>query len=903
MSFISVYEIIDIKDKKYTEDVMDREKRDINKKPQKKKRGNKKKLRITLGIIAAVLVIAFTAALTWFMNSFDFEPDMSEYTLSALTKQTKLFYYDSDNRDESEPLALAYDEKLFSGQNSIILSYDNFPEDLVNAFVSIEDKRFYTHKGIDFRRTVGAVANYFFGSGSFGGSTITQQVVKNVTGDSRRNISRKVQEMISAREIEKRLTKKQILELYLNLVNMAHGNTGVGAAAKYYFSKSPAELTLAECASIAAITSSPAKLDPENNPENNAARRNMILGLMLEQGYIDQNEYYDAISEQTSLKICRNEDSSIINSWYVDMAVDDIITDLSAKYGWSYSESSKKVYSGGLNIYLAIDPKIQNILEKYYLDSSNFPVHDDGTTAESAAIVIDPENGDILGVVGARGEKSANRILNLASKALRPTGSVIKPLSVYAPALDKNIITYASVYDDTPVRFIQTSASRYRAWPHNADYTYRGLTNINYALRYSTNTVAVKVLGELGTDESFDFLYNKLNMKSLIDKTDKAGNSDRQASALALGQMCYGVTLREVTAAYSIFPSGGYYNGYRSYYKVTDSDGNVLLSKDSPHTRAIGSDTACIMTEMLKNVVSNGTAHNITIDSYVDCAAKTGTTQNDCDKWMIGYTPYYICGVWYGYEYPRTLTGLRSNPCVGIWDDLMDEAHSKYKTDENIRRFEIDSNVVKAEYCVDSGKLMTSACLEDPRGDRSQVGYFKKNTVPVKCCDRHISVAYDTVHGGVATYECDPRNIDYVGLLYVERSFPTQIYITDAQYTWRPTLPQNYSAEGGYAFFSNELKSGEYAGISSVDVQYNRGCDCHGAYEAPENESGQNDTDDADNIESKPPDSEEIADHDNTRQPPETEYHESHGNDIFGNDDDFFGFYRKYEKYRRYTEP
>lgn len=777
--------------------------------------------------------IAVIGGAIWVDKSFEKVPDVSKFSSEALKRNTVLYYYEFEDRLTRKGEARVLDEKIYGGQNCIPVEYSVIPEDLINAFVSIEDKRFYEHHGVDLWRTLGAGLNYVLHpESSYGGSTITQQVVKNITGHSEYSIRRKIQEMIFASALEERLSKEQILELYLNVINLAHGNYGVGGAARYYFSKSVDELTLTECAALAAITSSPSRLEPVNHAEANRARRNMILGLMLEQGYISEERYRKSITEELELRLDDVEAADGINSWYVDMAIDDIISDLCAEYGYTQEEASELVYRGGLNIYLAIDPDIQQSMEKYYLDDGNFPDADGNDRAESSAIIIDSRTGDILGVVGARGEKNGNRVLSHATQALHATGSVIKPLSVYTPALEKNIISYASVYDDTPFNFdkVDRASGDAIGWPKNASNSYRGLTNINYAVKYSTNTVAVKVLADLGLDASFDFLYGSLGMKSLIPSAilaDGTEISDRNYVSLALGQMCYGVTLREITAAYSVLASGGYYNRPRSYFKVTDADGNILLSTVTEPRRVIGSDTACIMTRLLQNVVSSGTARSITLDAFVDCAAKTGTTQNDRDKWTIGYTPYYICGVWYGFNNSADVTEMKRNPAVRIWDGLMTEAHRDYiHGGASAEKFPLDDGVVGAIYCVDSGGLMTEVCGCDPRGDRSQYGYFKVGTQPSSRCNIHVPVRYDSVCGGVAEGRCPIENCNYVGLLRVERSFPINIRVADGQYTCRGVSPGEHSHDPTLPYYSGLYSGGAFSGVSAVERQFNMGCPC-----------------------------------------------------------------------------
>ena len=662
-----------------------------------------------------------------------------------------------------------------------------------------------------------------------------------MTDEDDYSFQRKIQEIFWALDLETKMDKTEILGMYLNIINLSQGCYGVGAAAEHYFSKSVSELTLSECACIAAITYSPTYYDPIRNPENNDRRRLLILGQMYEQGYITEEEYTYACNDKIVLNVTQSYSSDKINSWYVDMVIEDVMNDLMEEYGYSRTMASLIVYTGGLEIYTVMDKDIQQQLEEYYADPDNFRVNADGELPQSSAIVIDSQTGDILGVAGAIGEKTGNRIQNFATYTVRPAGSVVKPLSTYAPALEKGLITWSTVYDDTPVNFgnYNLDASKGKIvdpvpWPKNANGIYRGLTNINYAIEHSVNTVTVKVIENLGLEESFDFLYNKLKMTSLIPRQTLADGrviTDIDYASLALGQFNYGVTVREITAAYSIFANDGVYNDYRSYYKVTNPAGEIILDDTYSGHVVISEENSDIMTLMLENVVRNGTATDITLDAHIDCAGKTGTTQNKFDNWYIGYTPYYICGVWMGYEYPKAMSDYQKNKCVEIWDDVMTEIHRAYIGDDNILEFSVSENIVEVEYCTDSGKLVTNACTKDPRGDRTEKGYFVKGSEPTELCDRHLLVDYDTLSGGVVIGNCPTENVTKVGLINVERSFPMQIYVTDAQYTWRDIgltiLPETSPM---LPFYNNLLSEKTYSGISYGNAQYNRACREHFNY-------------------------------------------------------------------------
>ena len=756
---------------------------------------------------------------------------------------TKIYYYDfSDRENRIGTVHIISDKELYNAYKCKSVSYEQIPQDMINAFISIEDKRFMQHNGVDWKRTLSAGANYFLKfSNSFGGSTITQQLIKNVTKNDDYSFQRKIQEIYWALDLEKKMDKKEILQMYLNIINLSQGCFGVGAAAECYFSKDISDLSLVECAAIAAITNSPTYYDPIRNPENNKKRRNLILKEMYAQGYITESDYNKSINADLELHIDEDSNTQNINSWYVDMVLDDVINDLVEENGYSKSMASLMVYTGGLEIYTAMDHKIQAVLDEYYSNEKNFYPTIQAENPQSSMIVIDPRTGDILGVAGAIGEKNANRIQNFATQTLRPAGSVIKPLSVYAPALEKGLINWATVYDDVPVRFENSSSqtnsesqNNYNLWPKNANGIYRGLTDINYAITHSINTVTVRVLDDLGLETSFDFLYNDLNMSNIIS-TQKLDNgniiTDKDYAALALGQFNFGVTLRETTAAYSIFANTGIYNKTRSYLKVTDSTGKTILNNSYSGKEVISDENAFLMTKMLQNVLKEGTASDIKLASKIDIAGKTGTTQNNYDKWFIGYSPYYICGVWMGYEYPKTLSGYSGSSCNKIWDEVMTILHSEYIASSNVKKFENNNNIIEAEYCADSGKLVTEACRSDIRGNRTKKGFFIKGTEPSSFCDTHVLVDYDIICNAVATPECPKENVKQVGFINVIRIFPTQIYITDGQYVWRDigktTLPETSSS---LPFFSNLLKENEYSGISRANIQANCYCREHFNY-------------------------------------------------------------------------
>lgn len=698
--------------------------------------------------------------------SIDTRLDDDVFTVASVDRTTRLYYLSGNGAYEE-----LSDDRISGYENALFCPIGEMSEDLKNAFIAVEDKRFYDHGGIDWIRTCRAAGDMLLGGeGHFGGSTITQQLVKNLTGDSERSVRRKLAELVRAAKLEERLTKEQILEQYLNVVNLAENCYGVRTASNAYFSKEPAELNLREAATVAAITNNPTRYNPIRNPEENRKRRDLILGQMLEQGMITDGDYREAVAEPTALHLCQKAFSGRINSWFADLVVKNVVRDLMQQRGLSESAASRLVYSGGLKIYTTVDPRLQKAVSEYYTDEENFPQHAGEKRAQSAIMIADPHTGQLLAVAGAIGEKAGNRVQSYATDTKRPSGSVIKPLSVYAPALQRGLITWGTVFDDVPHSFRANGAP----WPRNSPNVYRGLISVNSALVHSVNTVSASILERLGHRAAYRFLTDELGFTSLDPQNDVG------TAALALGQQHQGVTLAELMGGYTALANNGIRVQLQSYTKVEDHAGKTLLQCETKGRQVLDSATASLMTMMLRRAVQEGTGKAITLKEKVDVAGKTGTSSNCCDKWFIGYTPELLAGVWYGYEYPESLADVSGNPALTIFDELMEKAVEL----RGITRlqFETDQDLIPVRYCKDSGKLMGEACLLDPRGDRSEIGYFKKGTEPRTVCSCHVPVTYCRC-GGVACEDCPQEDCYTVGLLRVFRTFPRQIQVLDAPYT------------------------------------------------------------------------------------------------------------------------
>ena len=579
--------------------------------------------------------------------------------------------------------------RLHGDENRIWVDIDKMPKILQEAFIAIEDERFEKHKGVDWKRTFSAVANEFFefSEVEFGGSSITQQLVKNITSDRSKNYMRKIREIIRALSIEKKISKKSILEAYLNTIALGNGICGVEVAANYYFNKKVSDLTLLECAAIAGITKNPSKYNPIRNPEDNKERRNTVLVKMLELGYISQEEFNENYNKELVLDNTQRKDyESEVNSYFVDTLIEQVIEDLSEKYKCDQDIASQMLYNGGYKIYSTVDTSIQSLLESTYENKSKYfseykTVDGKKEYVQSAMTVMDYE-GHIVGIVGGTGEKTVNRSLNRAYSVPRQPGSTMKPIGVYAQAIERDLLNYTSIVHDKPLKNYRDGKEGPREWFG----AYLGDVPLNYALRKSMNAVPVQILNSLvGVEESYEFLTEKLHFKYLI-------KDDMNLSSLALGGCHYGITPTESAAAFSIFGNGGVYHKPTTYYTVKQTDGEVILKSSKKGEQVISGATATIMNHLLQEVVyqSEGTARTIAGFNYkMKAYAKTGTSSETKDSWLVAGTPYYIASVWYGYDHNYKI--VNSNNAKAIWRDIMSTIHKDLKT----KNFEDSEDVFK----------------------------------------------------------------------------------------------------------------------------------------------------------------------------------------------------------------
>lgn len=700
-----------------------------------------------LFIIMFALIAVIGGILAGYFLGFIGSTDLSviQDIQQSVSLNLTSFVYTVDENGVEQQVAVLYDE-----ENRVWADFDEIPDNLKNAFISIEDERFYKHSGFDVKRTLGAGINYIqkkiTGSkdSSYGGSTITQQLIKNVTGEDDYSIERKIEEIYRAYQLEKVMTKDEILELYLNTIYLSQQCNGVKSAAKVYFNKDLSELTLAECATIAAITQFPTKYDPKRNPDNNKDRRDVILNKMYELGYITLAER-DEAKMQPVTTVTSSETNAYVSttSYYTDALISQVIDDLMTQKGYSKDIAEKMIYCGGLKIYTAMDPEIQSIMDAYYADPANFPVTSGDKMAQSSMVIIDPSSGYVVGLVGGRGEKTASRTLNRATQTLRQPGSSIKPLAIYSPAVEYSLVTPYSTVSDIPITI--------NGWtPRNDDRNYRGNITVSSALAGSRNVPAVRILQRVGLDRSFNFLKKNFHISSLVEsrKSDSGKvYSDKGFASIGLGGLTDGVSVLEMAAAYVPFVSEGYYYEPAFYSKILDVDGNIVLERSPSPQPAISESTSVTMTQMLQGVVTSGTGTSARL-SNMPAAGKTGTTSNNYDRWFVGYTPYYVGAVWFGYDTPSSLRGISGNPSAKVWRGIMEQIHSQLP----YKDFHSLGSTSHYLVCADSGLRPNSTC------DNLTFGDYTKSQAPTNRCTIHLET--DTGKDELVVFVEQPTDTD-----------------------------------------------------------------------------------------------------------------------------------------------
>lgn len=692
---------------------------------------------VFIGIITGSIVVSVMAL--YVFNALEDAPivDLSNVEVN-LNNTSYIYVTDPDTQEQTVV------KELYSGQNREWVSYSEIPQTLIDVTVAAEDKRFREHHGVDWLRTIRSTLGYFGGSSRIqGGSTITQQVIKNLTGNDEVTPERKVQEIFTALKLEKNYSKEQILETYLNVAFFSNQCYGIQSASKLYFNKDISELNVAEAATLIAITNAPTRYNPlRENPnedygwgtgmEENKERRDYILGEMLDAGMLTQSEYEEWINYEVQLAPREEVQSTsdgltALTDWHTDQVIEDVITDLQEEYNYTRAYATNMVYSGGYRIYSTMDPDIQQSLEDSYANPDTFPALNNSEYPETAAIVIAP-NGSVKGMIGGN-EKTSNRLFNRATQSQRHPGSAMKPISAYLNAFERDLITWSTTFVDEPLTLTENGETF--EWPVNYtnSYTHEPMT-VQYAVQQSINTVPAQIVNILTPQVCYDTLKNKFQI-STLQEADATS-----LSAMALGGMTTGMTLEELVGCYQIFVTGGMYVKPYTYTHVTDMEGNVILEKDTTQVRVISEETATVLNRLLQTVVSRGTGAqaNIQNQTGIVTAGKTGSStgvkyvngvQVDIDNpdlWFIGFTPYYIGGVWMGYDIQEEIY-YSTYPTPILWKNLMLPIHEGLEAAD----FTYSENVQALQYCTESGDLATENCPS------TATGWYKETYIPSSC--------------------------------------------------------------------------------------------------------------------------------------------------------------------------
>ncbi len=769
-------------------------------------------LKLSLVCILVAGIIGASAAFGVFKGIIDTSPDISNIDVSPTGFST--FIYNSEGKQTAKLVA--------SDSNRIPVTMDQIPKNLAHAFVAIEDERFYNHNGIDiqgiFRAAVVGVKNKFHFSQ--GASTITQQLLKNnvFTGwtdeSTIERVKRKIQEQYLALELEKVMSKEKILENYMNTINLGQNTLGVQAASLRYFNKNVYELNLSECAVIAGITQNPSKYNPISHPDKNAERREKVLNNMLEQGYISQTEFDEAITDDVYTRIQSTNEKvtdTTINSYFDDAVTDAVYEDLLAA-GYNDTQAYTLLYSGGLSIFSTQDPNIQDICDEVYSNEENYPDNSkwqltyalsimkangdtenhssemyrayfrqsnsrfnmlystqdeayaaieeyhaavmsegDEILAESISLTPQPQvsitvqdqsTGYVVAMIGGRGAKEASRTLNRATSAKRQPGSTFKVLAAYAPAIDTNQLTLASVYNDAPFNY--ESGTPVSNW---YDTGYRGINSVRTGIKDSMNILAVKALTQITPQLGYDYLIN-FGFTTLETAKEVNGQIYSDITQpLALGGITNGVTNLELNTAYATIANNGTYIKPKLYTKVVDHDGNVILDNTTPEThQVIQETTAYLLTSAMVDVVTSGTGTRVNFGG-MPIAGKTGTTSDYNDVWFSGYTPYYTATTWTGYDNNTKLTSSAEKDLAKtLWRAVMSQIHEDLPT----KSFDVPSGIVTATVCSRSGKLPVPGLCDATLITE----HFAEGTIPETTCDVHYQGTLCAYSGLPACMDC-----------------------------------------------------------------------------------------------------------------------------------------------------
>lgn len=675
------------------------------------------KFLLTIFSVLAVAGIVTAISLAIYIIALASEPTGIDLKAKSLNQTSRIFIKDSDTGEFTET------RKLYSTENRIWVDNQNIPDYMKEAQVAIEDKRFYEHNGVDWQRTLSAVAMLATGSDSYGGSTITQQLIKNITDDNEVSINRKLREICKALKLEQEYTKDQILEAYLNVVNYGNNCQGVEAAAQLYFGKSIKDCSLAECAAIAGITQNPSRWNPLIYPENNRERRELILSEMYDQGVIKtKKEYDEAMSESAKMTFVgfksasedEDDEDNDVQNWYYDQLFYDLRDDLARYYNISPDAASEKIYTEGLKIYCAMDEKMQNYIEKeaMNIDKSADP------SIELGSVLMDFD-GRVIATVGSSNRKTTDLAWDRAAHSALQPGSSIKPLFVYPIAIENKQLYFSSTVLDEPIEKYEydEASGGYISGPKNAYGSYLGNILLPDAIERSSNAVAVQVMELIGGPSvAYEQAITKMNFKHL---TELDGVN---TGALSIGGLNGGVTVREMASAYTYMGNEGLYYKPYTYYYITDSEDNIILdNRDAVPKQAYSAETAGIMNRLLHYNVENSqnTYAMYARVSGWDIVGKTGTTDSDRDCWFCGMSPYAVMATWTGFDSPQTISDKTRS--AKFFANVMGE----YLKDKEQKEYKISKNLIPATYNPVTGLVISTDSVSG-----KYVGYYTEDNMP-----------------------------------------------------------------------------------------------------------------------------------------------------------------------------
>ena len=852
--------------------------------------------KIAVGAAATVLLILLICA-TVFVGTLgdylqqDILTEADNWSIEDYDLERTSFIYYVDNGGNIQQL-----QQIYTATDRQWAALDEIPQALIDAAVAIEDKRFYEHQGVDWITTVKACLNMFFGGDDqFGGSTITQQLVKNLTEEKSVTVQRKVMEIFRAQMFERRYDKDLIMEYYLNEIFLGRGCYGVKSAAAEYFGKELQSLSVAECAALISITNNPSLFNPYSDnvfeyegEETDGAGRNRsrqlkVLYQMYEQGYLTREEYEEArdqelvfkagIADEDRWTVCEScgyegtrsnfpgegdahycplcdsltsvstSASQHIYSWFVDAVIVDFASYLAEQDGKNWEELStaardsylSRIQKGGYHIYTTLDMDVQKQVDAIYEDLSNIPkAWNTEQQLQSAIVVIDNDTGDVVALSGGVGEKTDFLGYNRATQAKLQTGSAQKPISVYAPAFESGKVTPATVFKDLPVLYTDGH------WPKNDNRQYQYARTVYQGIVSSINTVSVRTLDAIGHDYAYSFAKYNFGQDHLVEQyeTDGEIKSDVGRAPLALGALTVGATVREMSAAYATFANDGTWREPRLYTKVYNSEGDLVVDNTQEKRNILSDKTINYINYCLYNAANNGTGAAAVFGGQ-SIAGKTGTTSSNRDRWFCGYTAHYTAAVWCGYDQPEQIT-VGTNPAAILWRKVMQPVH-KGLPNEGLYNGGAFRSV---SVCLDSGKIATAACRSDVRGmNRVVTVNVYPGDEPEGTCDKHVLVDYCVTGGAVANEYCHQAadaDVQSRALVKLNQAEVTQI--RDARGTG---LVDAYLLNNYVYFISNDGDDADWYGFNgSFNHDYNAPyliCTEHteeSVYVEPEEEGG-----------------------------------------------------------------